>query len=383
MITHCLTIEDDLSWKICIHSKEVTADQCPPLSDIPTHLEANQLQHLLCLLDQLRVCPGHPDDHYVDMVRAKKGKLISTSGDIAAYIDSNAHVQLNGQTYSTTVRSTKCHILTSVTKCPACASYCDTIRSIHHRWQKRLNTSPSKLTSTHSHVNERWLTTPERQEKRTKLKQRVRSAENMVKYMKEKIAASTQKLGTMADDSLHSGLEQIMKEHGDRIQHQYSEGTFHRLFWDQQVHMMAKHPTQRRWHPMLIRWCLHLRMMSTVAYDALRGVLTLPCGRTLQDYTRWVRADVGVQSEVTEQLMKEVKIESLQEWQKYVAVVFDEVKVKEGIVYNKHDCRIVGFVDVGDVNNALLEFEKSLSSERGCTVAKHMLVFMVRGVSSN
>ena len=72
----------------------MTADQCPPLSDIPTDLEANQLQHLLCLLDQLRVCPGHPDDHYVDMVRAKEGKLISTSGDIAAYIDSNAHVQL-------------------------------------------------------------------------------------------------------------------------------------------------------------------------------------------------------------------------------------------------------------------------------------------------
>jgi len=48
-----------------IHSKEATADQCPPLSDIPTRLEANQLQHLLCLLDQFRVCPGHPDDPYV------------------------------------------------------------------------------------------------------------------------------------------------------------------------------------------------------------------------------------------------------------------------------------------------------------------------------
>ena len=38
--------------------------------------------------------------------------------------------------------------------------------------------------------------------------------------------------------------------------------------------------------------------------------------------------------------MKAVKIEALQEWQKYVAVVFDEVKVKEGIVYNKQDCEI-------------------------------------------
>ena len=32
----------------------------------------------------------------------------------------------------------------------------------------------------------------------------------------------------------------------------------------------------------------------------------------------------GVQTEVTEQLMKEAKIEALQEWQKYVAMIFDE-----------------------------------------------------------
>ena len=165
-----------------------------------------------------------------------------------------------------------------------------------------------------------------------------------------------------------------------KVPRQYSEGTFHRLFWEQQVEAMTKQPTQRRWHPMLIRWCLHLKMMSSAAYDALRGVLTLPCGRTLQDYTRWIQAGVGIQPEVTEQLMKEAKIDSLQEWKKYVAVVFDEVKVKEGIVYNKHDCRIVGFVDFEDVNNALLAFERSLSSETGHPVAKHMIVFMVRGI---
>lgn len=58
-----------------------------------------------------------------------------------------------------------------------------------------------------------------------------------------------------------------------------------------------------------------------------------------------------------------------------VAVAFDE-EVKERIVYNKHDCRIIGFVGVEDVNNALMDFERSLNSETGHVVTKH-IVFMV------
>ena len=66
----------------------------------------------------------------------------------------------------------------------------------------------------------------------------------------------------------------------------------------------------------------------------------------------------------------------------HVAVVFDEVKVKEGIVYDKHSCRVLGFVDMGDINNQLLGFERSLEGTNDLqeTVAKQMLVFMVRGI---
>jgi hypothetical protein len=99
----------------------------------------------------------------------------------------------------------------------------------------------------------------------------------------------------------------------------------------------------------------------------------------IQDYTHWIKADSGVQSEVMEQLMKVANINELAEWQKYVAVCFDEVKVKEGIVYDKHDCRVVGFVDFGEVNNALSEFERSLDGSSPA-LAKQMMVFMVRGV---
>lgn len=60
---------------------------------------------------------------------------------------------------------------------------------------------------------------------------------------------------------------------------------------------------------------------------------------------------------------------------------FGEVKLKEGLVYDKHGCRIIGFEDLGAINNQLLMFEQELQSGDVLPkIAKHMLVFMVRGI---
>ena len=72
-------------------------------------------------------------------------------------------------------------------------------------------------------------------------------------------------------------------------------------------------------------------------------------------------------------------MESLEEHQKYVAVVFDEMKIKEGIVYDKNECKIVGFVDLGAVNNTLMSFEQTVNEDT-TSVATQILVFMVRGL---
>ena len=74
--------------------------------------------------------------------------------------------------------------------------------------------------------------------------------------------------------------------------------------------MQLKDARQMRWHPMMIKWCMNLRMLSSSCYDALRStrVLKLPSERTLQDYTHIVKAKPGLQ-DVDEQLMKEAKLE--------------------------------------------------------------------------
>ena len=118
---------------------------------------------------------------------------------------------------------------------------------------------------------------------------------------------------------------------------------------------------QLRWHPALIKWCLNLKLLSSSAYHALRssGVLVLPSERTLRDYTHWMKSDAGFNDTVDRELLKEAKIETAWDFQRHVCLVFDEVKIKEDLVYDKHSCQIIGFVNLGQVNNQLLELERS------------------------
>ena len=82
--------------------------------------------------------------------------------------------------------------------------------------------------------------------------------------------------------------------------------------------------------------------------------------------------------------MKEAQIDTIQDFQKYVCLVFDEVRVKEGLVYDKHSLQVIGFVNLGDINNQLLKFERAQTcdSQEVMTpsIAKYMFVFMVRGI---
>lgn len=58
-----------------------------------------------------------------------------------------------------------------------------------------------------------------------------------------------------------------------------------------------------------------------------------------------------------------------------------KVHVRDDLVYDKHNGKLVGFVNLGDMNNCLLDCESSLT---GCVtdrqLAKSMLVLIVRGL---
>lgn len=206
-----------------------------------------------------------------------------------------------------------------------------------------------------------------------------------VKQLQDKISYLTKLNGILLESALESDFKGIMKEMTDKVHTECPEGSFKHIFWDQQLQAVnAKDNRQIRWHPAIVKWCLHLKFISSGAYHALweSGIVTLPSERTLRDYTHWMPAKVGLMPEVDTQLVKEANIS--EEKVCYVVLCWDEVKIKENLVFDKHTCELVGFTNLGDFNNHLDRVQEQCESEQSshshANVATHMLLFMVRGM---
>ena len=73
---------------------------------------------------------------------------------------------------------------------------------------------------------------------------------------------------------------------------------------------------------------------------------------------------------------------TLEEWQKSVILLLDEMHIKENLVYEKHTGTLIGFTYLGEVNEHLLKFEHEVNniSPDDKPLAKSMMTFMVRGL---
>ena len=98
-----------------------------------------------------------------------------------------------------------------------------------------------------------------------------------------------------------------------------------------------------------------------------------------------MRARVSFFPKVNKQLVKEADVHDEKDW--FVVLCWNEMKVKESLVFNKHSCELVGFTNIGDVNNELAKVKQECDSnfEQKCPgeIASHMPFFMVRGMFSS
>ncbi len=166
--------------------------------------------------------------------------------------------------------------------------------------------------------------------------------------------------GVQLKGEISMNMASIMKEEHNTVRKTYPPDSFQMIFWNQQKQAAERSPKGMRWHPLMIKWCIYLRHLSSKSYETLResGCVSLPSQRTLRDYTNCVRASSGFSHEVDKQLMQAANIGKCPDWQRLVVILMDEMYIREGLVYNKHTGEIVGFADLGDVNNHLVEFEK-------------------------
>lgn len=101
------------------------------------------------------------------------------------------------------------------------------------------------------------------------------------------------------------------------------------------------------------------------------GALKLPSGRTLSDYKNFNSPKSGWQSETIEHMKNKYDKMSPPKHSKLGGLFFDEVKIKEGLVFDSSSWELIGFTDVLD------EKAESTPSDK---LATHVLQFFYRSL---
>lgn len=227
-------------------------------------------------------------------------------------------------------------------------------------------------TSATSSVNYRYLTSHEKKARLRSTKNETRAVRIRLKRLEVKLSEIVEKNGIVPDEELSTDMCDPVDQSDSHIRDQYKDDTFQYLFWEQQKEAMGREGVKKngiRWHPLVFKWCLYLRHQSSKAYETLRDsvCIALPSQRTLRDYSNAVKASAGFSSEVDHQLLKAAKLESSQKHHTPIALLIDEMTIKEDLVYDKHSGKVVGFINLDDDDMGEIILGKS------------MIAFMVKG----
>ncbi len=227
------------------------------------------------------------------------------------------------------------------------------------------------MCSASSHVNYRFLDPSQMVERMKNLHSLLRVKDRSLTRLQETIVRAIDSEGVPLCDETSIDMTSLMKKYSSEVLATCGEDSFKSIFWKQQMKATTlKNRKSLRWHPLIIKWCLYLHHRSSGAYETLRksGVIDLPSGRTLRDYRHFVPAAVGYSAGIDRQLLQRVtQTKPSPSLAKYVSLLIDEMHIKEGLVYNKFNGSLTGFVQLDDVSTHMLDYENRCQQEEHTT----------------
>lgn len=197
------------------------------------------------------------------------------------------------------------------------------------------------------------------------IRKKARDSERKLKEIQAKLTQNEDMINVSKE--AHDDLFQSMEK-------SCPANDFVKLFWSEQKKAFNRRNGGMRWHPMMLRLAILMHSQSPTLYRTIRntGVLKLPCEATLRDYTNVVHPHSGFQIEVFQELKNMTK--DLDENQRWICLMHDEISIKADLVYDKTTGELVGFVDTSQWND---------KTQKDGHLASHALVFMVVGITSN
>ncbi|CAC5359915.1 unnamed protein product [Mytilus coruscus] len=272
--------------------------------------------------------------------------------------------------YSSTVRNVQCALLVQGHRCFQCSQLRRILVGRKYRQEEKQRKTQETSGPTdylHSKMQHSNMSKLQLIEKIHQQKDKITNLQNEILRTRNQFQREMASKGVTLDFSQSLEIKDTMATCNAEMEKACpDENSYQRLFWTEQMKCMNQQSTKgMRWHPMILRWCLYLRQKSSAAYDALRdsGFITLPSSRTLFDYSHYTRSDNGFLPDVIKVLKEEATKRDMYStedvWKNYVGILFDEIKIKSDLVYDKHTGELIGYCNLDKVGNQIMDMERS------------------------
>jgi seryl-tRNA synthetase len=116
------------------------------------------------------------------------------------------------------------------------------LRVIKSRQAKQ--TSMDQRTAIDSHVNYRYLSSQEKDDKIKKLHKELTATKRMLNNVKSKLNRAIQEEGHVLDNEISGYLKEILAI-GENLKNELPEGTFRRIFWQQKMQALSCKDTRQ------------------------------------------------------------------------------------------------------------------------------------------
>lgn len=168
--------------------------------------------------------------------------------------------------------------------------------------------------------------------------------------------------------AVEAQLDNVIRSAGEESLKSLKSGTLAHMFIKQQLQYREVGGHAMRWHPTMIRWALTVQAKSSSTYNLMRdsGMVCLPSDRTLSDFKHCRPLEAGVDHYAIQQTAKTHPNADF-------TLMLDEMKIKNGLVYNRNTGKLSGYVGMGDLSTISQDDFKA-------DVASHACVFLARSI---
>lgn len=371
--------------KYFVHGKEVPTSH-EVYSDNYGNVKVSNVDEIIASVSavvahfrKFDVCCGVPHPKYKMFWKSTRDSVV----------DKNPFKEMR---YCETLRSESCLLVVNQQKrmCSICFSLSKRLCSRKKNFQKNTSPSTGKIRTPSKFKPWKTLITPEKKARQEKCQKIIEGLSRENARLKAKLANLIDTEGIKMKNSKQSNEFKDLIEEAKKT----TTDPLHRLFLEQQLHALSLSDRHSmKWHPMMIRLALRIKMISSAAYNELAssGFVVLPSERTLYDYSHVMDLKDGIHKPIISEVAKQVG-ELKEDYQRYHTLLFDEVYISQNLVHKKSTGEIIGYTKLSEVQQEILDLERAIKETAEETtvppptsppLVKRILSFMVKGVSSS